>query len=225
MSPEITANHIEDGDAKRVAQQIVFVMAVSSTSLGVLYLIGLVGKLIVDGTVHSVSSPPVQMVSAIVAILLDITLLIMFAALRWQISGKNQVFAELAVIFMTLVCATSSINWFVQLAVVPRIAQGGDSGWLALVDVHDSGSVMYAMEHLGWGVFYGLATIFMAISIGKGRVENLIRWLFIAGGTLSILHVFGIVTANQAIGDLGYLAWGVLLPVTTAMLAILSGRK
>lgn len=209
----------ETKDARKMAQKILFPVTIFSTSLGVLYLIGLVGKIIVDGTVHSTSSQSVQQISAVVGILLDIALLVMFVALSWQMSGRNAVFADLASVFMILVCATSSINWFVQLAILPRIAQTGDP-IVALIDVHNNNSLMYAIEHLGWGVFYGLATIFMGIAMGSGKLESWIRWLFIAGGVLSLLHVIGIITMNTTINDLGYVAWGVLLPITTTLLAI-----
>jgi hypothetical protein len=79
---------------------------------------------------------------------------------------------------------------------------------------------MYAMEHLAWGVFYGLATIFMAVAIPAGRIETWIKWLFITGGVLSILHVVGIIAGVHVLIDLGYFAAGVLLPITTLLLAI-----
>jgi len=79
---------------------------------------------------------------------------------------------------------------------------------------------MYAIEHLAWGVFYGLATIFMAMAIGSGKVETWIRWLFFIGGALSLVHAFGMIVVSPALIDLGYFAAGVLLPITTTLLAI-----
>jgi hypothetical protein len=79
---------------------------------------------------------------------------------------------------------------------------------------------MYALEHLAWGVFYGLTTIFMGLAMEGGRLETWIRWLFITGGALSLLHVAGIVIASPALIDLGYFAAGVLLPFTTTLLAV-----
>jgi hypothetical protein len=210
---------LAEKDARKVAQQLVFSMAVFSTLLAILYLFGLAGKLIVDATVHSTSSQSVQTISAVIAILLDISLLILFVALRRQISGSNMVYADLACVFMTLVCATSTINRFAQLAILPKMVQPDDPV-AAMIDVHNTGSLMYAVEHLGWGLFYGLATIFLAIAMESGTLENWIRWLFVAGGMLSIVHVVGIVTTNMAISDLGYVAWGLLLPMTTTLIAI-----
>jgi len=224
MQAIATTGFEEPKEARKVVQQIVFLMAVFSTLLEVLYFIGLAGKLIVDGTVHSTSSESVQIISAVVGILLNITLLILFVALRRQMSGRNVPFADLACVFMMLVCVTSSINWFVQLTIVPRLAQAGNP-IVTSIDIHNNSSVMYAVEHLGWGVFYGLATIFIAIAMSGGKLESWIRWLFVAGGILSLLHALGIITMNPAMSDLGYVAWGILLPITTTLIAIRSRRS
>ncbi len=96
---------------------------------------------------------------------------------------------------------------------------------MTLQDIHNASSLMYAMEHLGWGIFYGLGLIIMGVAIGSGKLESCIRWLLLLGGSLSIIHVFGIIADSQAIGDLGYISWGVLLPFTTLLMAILMKRK
>jgi hypothetical protein len=83
---------------------------------------------------------------------------------------------------------------------------------------------MYAMEHLAWGLFFGLAVIFMALSIQGGRIEAWIRGLLIAAGIMSILFIPGYMTANQFLIDLGYYAAGMLLPITTILLAKRYGK-
>lgn len=225
MSTDFEAGQVNHSGEERMAKRIAYLTAVFTTILALLYLLGLAGKLIVDGTVHSTSSQGIQTISAIIAILLDLSLLILFTGMRRLISGKNSLFADLAVVFMTLTCATSSINWFVQLAILPKIVQGGNSTMIALLDIHNTSSLMYAMEHLGWGIFYGLGLIFMGVAIGSGKLESWIRWLSLLGGSLSIIHVFGIIAGSQVMGDLGYIAWGVLLPFTTLLLAILMKRN
>lgn len=224
MKSEIGARHTGSSSTIEASRRVVVVMAAAATLLGMLYLLGLAGKLIVDGTLHSTSSQAVQNISAIVAILWNSSLLVLFAALRRQFAGSRAVFAELAFVFMSLVCAISSVNWFVQLLIVSKITRVGESVLLALLDVHNGISLMYAMEHLAWGVFYGFAAILAAMAITGGKLETWIRWLFAAGGALSLIHVVGITTGNSALGYLGYVAWGILLPVTTALLAIRFGR-
>jgi hypothetical protein len=220
MNPEMEALQMENTNSKPIARKIVIITAILSSVFGGLYLLGLAGKIIVDGSVHSISSPGLQTLSASIAILLDLSLLILFTALRRLIPGKKAVFADLAVVFMALVCVTSSINWFVQLAILPSILAFGDKTLLALLEVHNQSSLMYAVEHLGWGIFYGLATIFMGIAYSGSRLDNWLRWLLVAGGALSIIHLFGILISDQPITDLGYIAWGIFLPATTILLAI-----
>lgn len=217
---ELKGNQREALEANKTSQRILFYAAVISTVFGLLYFLGLAGKYIIDGSIHSVSAPPVQMVSAAIGLLWDVTLVILFAALRRQYSGRTAIYADLGLIFMALLGATSSINWYVQLVLLPRISPAGDPVILALIDIHNTSSLMYAIEHLAWGVFYGLATIFMALAISGGRIETWVRWLFGVGGALSILHVIGIMTGVHALIDLGYFAAGVLLPVTTLLLAV-----
>ncbi len=123
---------------------------------------------------------------------------------------------------MSLTCATSSVNWFVQLAVMPKLAQAGKSPLTALLDLQNSYSLTYSMEHLGWGLFYGLAALFAAAALAGGRLETWIRWVLAAGGVLSLLHFVGVAAGSTFLSDLGYVAWGVLLPLSTALLAVRS---
>ncbi len=200
-------------DVTRETRRVLYWMALASTILGGLYLLGLLGRILVNGSVHAVSGGGIQVVSAVVAIAWDVVLLVLFAALRREYAAEHPLLGDLALLFMLLVCATSTINWFVQLAVLPRL--GSDAGALALLDVHNELSLSYAVEHLGWGLFFGLAVLFAAAVLRRGWV----RWLFVAAGVLSLLHFVGVIVASQFLGDLGYIAWAVLLPIATGLLA------
>jgi hypothetical protein len=209
---------------RKTARKILFLVAVISTIYGTLYFIGLMGKLLANGSIHAASSPAVSMVSAAIGLLWDITLVILFATLRRQINPGKAVFADHGMAFVLLMAAGSSLNWYIQLVLVPRIAQPGDAIILALLDIHNVRSIMYAMEHLSWRLFYGLAVIFMALAIEGGKIESWIHWLLIVGGGMSIAYIPDILSANQFLIDLGYYAAGVLLPITTVLLAIKYGK-
>ena len=213
-------NSLEDRKAKNTARKVLLLTALLSTAFGILYFMGLMGKLVINGSIHAQSSPAISMVSAAVGLLWDVTLVVLFLALRQQITGSKTIFAELGMVFMVLLAAASSLNWYTQLTLVPKIAQSGDMQTLALLDIHNVDSVMYAIEHLAWGLFYGLAAIFMGLAIEGGRVETWIRWLLIVGGVMSILFIPGQLIGNQILIDLGYYAAGVLLPITTILLFI-----
>ncbi len=220
MNVGMEAAQAEKLAARAAARALVRVMAIFATVLGALYLLGLAGKLIVDGSVHSTSSPAVQSTSAVVALLWNVGLLVLFVALRRQAARSERLLSELAAVFMALVCATSSINWFIQLAILPRLRGAGDATMLALLDVHSELSLSYAVEHLGWGLFFGLAALCAGLAMRGDRLELWIRWLLLASGTLSLLHFIGVIAGSTLLGDLGYVAWGVLLPAATALLAV-----
>jgi hypothetical protein len=211
--------------AMRSSRQVLLWASGLSTLFGFLYLVGLLGKWVVNGSFHSASSPGVQSASALIALLWNVSLLVLFASLHRQTGRSRKLFAELALIFMILVCATSSVNWFVQLAVMPKLSHAAESPLTALLDVHNNYSLTYAMEHLGWGLFYGVAAIFAAIAIAGGGLEVWIRRLFVIGGILSLLHFVGVVVSSSLLSDLGYIAWGLLLPVSTALLVVRGLRE
>jgi hypothetical protein len=213
-------NLTEHQAVQNTARKVLLWTAAISTIFGIQYFVGLMGKLVVNGSIHAQSSPAISMVSAAVGLLWDVTLVILFMALRQQITGGKLFFANLGVVFMVLLAASSSINWYTQLTLIPRIAQSGDVQTLALLDIHNVDSVMYAIKHLAWGLFYGLAAISMGLAIEGGKIETSIRWLLIVGGVMSILFVPGRLIGSQFLIDLGYYAAGVLLSITTVLLFI-----
>ncbi len=216
---------LEKQQGRETARQVLYWTALASTILGALYLLGLAGKLMVDGSVHSVSSSGVQTISAVVGLLWDAGLVILFTALRRQGARSRRIYADLALMFILLACATSSVNWFVQLAIMPKLGASGNDVMKALLDGHNEQSITYAMEHLGWGLFYGLAAIFASAGMHGGKLEAWISGLLLASGVLSLVHFVGVAAGSALLGDLGYVAWAILLPAATALLVTRSGRS
>jgi uncharacterized membrane protein len=81
---EFEQRRAEKASAMRLSRQMLFWAAAFSSLWGALYLLGLTGRLMIDGSLHSISSAAVQSISAAVALLWNVSLLIMFTALRRQ---------------------------------------------------------------------------------------------------------------------------------------------
>ncbi len=207
---------IDTRQAARVWRRLGYTAAVVSAVCGFLYLLGLVGNFLTTGSVYAATSR-LQAISAIIALVWNQTLVVLFAALRWQVREDKQVFADLALVFAGMMSAVSSVNWFAQLAVVPKI---DNAAILALLDAHGSGSLLFAMEHLGWGLFFAIAVLSAAFAIQGGRLEGWICWLLAAGGILSLAHLVGVVGGDALLSFLGYPAWGMLLPAASVLFAI-----
>ena len=79
---------------------------------------------------------------------------------------------------------------------------------------------MFAIESLGWGLFYGLAAFLRVLPLIGSGLFFWIGLLFIIGGVLSIIYAVGVVIRQPILSLLGFPAWGILLPVASTLLAI-----
>jgi uncharacterized membrane protein len=217
-------SHVTTIDGSDLPRKIGFAMAATSTLFGLLYLVGLVGNLLTTGSVYP-TTDAVQMISATVALLWNQVLLVLFTTLRWQVPGRRKILADLMLVFAVMVCVTSSISWFVRLTIVPQVSQTGSATLLALLDPYNPASLSFAREHLGWGLFFGLAALFAAFALQGDVLMGWVRWLLAGSGILSLFHELGVVVSSPLLIDLGYPAWGVLLPAATLLLAIGYRRK
>ena len=105
------------------------------------------------------------------------------------------------------------------------MAQAADPGLAAILDPYNPSSLSYALEHLGWGLFLGLATVLGGVALGSRHASRWLRWSLIATGILSLGHFIGVIIASDALVILGFVSWGVALPVASLLLAALFRRK
>jgi hypothetical protein len=83
---------------------------------------------------------------------------------------------------------------------------------------YGTGSVMFALEILGWGFFSSLAAIFVAPLFSSSRLKKTIRWLFILYAIFSFISVISFAT-NIPIPT-GPIAWGPILLALSILLAV-----
>jgi len=211
-------------DSKSLSRKIGLVMAGFSTVFGLLYLFGLGLNLATSGSFYP-SGSDVRVVSAAIAILWNLVLVVLLAALVREAEPSRAILAELALVFAILVCATSCTSWFVGITAYPRLAQVADPGMAAILDPYDANSLTYALEHLGWGLFFGLTTILAGFALGPRKGSGWVRWSLIVTGMLSLGHLIGVITSNEALVVLGFISWGVALPISSAWIAAMFRRE
>lgn len=196
-----------------------FVAAVVSVLLGSVYLIAIVVGILKEG----LAFPPaksIQFVGAIVSILSGIDLIVLMVALKPHIVADRQLLVDISIIFMALLCGATSINRYVQLAIVPQYGDPENHAIIQLIHPYGPKSIMFAIESLGWGLFYGLAALFAGFALIGSGLFFWIGLLFIIGGVLSIIYAVGVVIRQPILSLLGFPAWGILLPVASTLLAI-----
>jgi glucan phosphoethanolaminetransferase (alkaline phosphatase superfamily) len=156
-----------------------------------------------------------NMLSMTLGFLVASTFVVVMASVHYAYDEKK-IFSQLGVAFAIVCAVLLSINYYLQLTVVR---------WnvLPMLAIENPYSVMWAIEVLGYG-FMGLATLFAAAVFSPRKLEDSIRWLFVANGVLGIGGVIGYALVNPMTLFAGLVIWDIVFPLMTAFLAVLFKR-
>jgi hypothetical protein len=105
------------------------------------------------------------------------------------------------------------------------LAQSGNPALAELANPYMPNSPAYAPEHLGWGLFFGLAAGFTSLSLRSGRSPDALAWTLVLAGALSLAHFLGVTVRSQLLIWLGFLAWAVFLPLASTLAARVFRRR
>lgn len=199
-----------------IASKLGFIASVFVAILGGIYLLILIYSISTAGFSFQLT-PLVELVAGIVTFLTVPGLVILFTAIRFINDEDKQVLGSLGVSFIILFAATVSINRFVQLTVIQQSLPDVPADLTRFLP-YATGSVMFALEVLGWGFFSSLAAAFVAPLFSSSPLNNTIRWLFILYAIFSFISAISFVT-NIPIPT-GPLAWGPILLALCILLSI-----
>lgn len=208
---------------ERLSSKLGLWAAAITAFLGGIYLLLLAGYF---GTQGFAFPPPpfVQLAGGIITFITAPLLLVLFAAIKHLAPDEKSILGTLGLSFTILFVAMVSINRFVQLTVIRLSPPGLDSLDLARFQPYSSGSVMFALEILGWGFFLSLAALFVAPLFAGSRLQNSIRWLLVFFAIFSLMSVIGFATETP-ITAAAFIAWGPILTALAVLLAILFHRR
>lgn len=201
---------------KNIASQLGFWASVLLAVLGGIYILLLIFAFSTEGLVLP-PSPFVQLAGGIITFITVPVLVVLFTAIRFVNEGANTILGSLGGSFIILFAATVSINRFVQLTVIQHSLPDVPADLTRFLP-YGSGSVMFALEVLGWGFFSSLAAVFVAPLFSSSRHNKSIRWLFILYAILSFLSAISFVTGIPI--PTGPIAWGPILLALAILLSI-----
>jgi hypothetical protein len=203
---------------KNIASQLGFWASVLGAVIGGIYLLVLRYSISIEGIVsHASPSPFVQLVGGIGTFLTAPMLVILFTAIRFVNDGNKNVLGSLGVNFILLFAATVSINRFLQLAVIQQSLPDVPADLIRFLP-YGTGSVMFALEVLGWGFFSSLAAVSVAPLFSSTRLNKTIRWLFILYAVFSFMSLISF--ATNIFIPTRPIAWGPILWVITILLSV-----
>jgi hypothetical protein len=150
-------------------------------------------------------------------ILIPIFILLM-ACIHEYSPADKKIFSRLGLLFTSGYAVLIGFNYYMQLTLVRK------NLYTDVFAMDDPQSIMWVIEVLGYG-FMGLATLSAAFIFPNGKLENVIRWLFIINGILGIGGMIGYAlgwSLNILLG--GLIVWDIIMPVSSLLLAILFRR-
>ena len=201
---------------KSIASQLGYWSSVSGVVGGSIYILLVIFILSTVG-VTSTFPPTADLIAGILIFVTVPILVFLFTAIRYVNEGDHQILGSLGVNFILLFAAAVSINRFVQLTVIhPSLPDVPTD--LTRFMPYGAGSVMFALELLGWGVFSSLAALCVAPLFSSSRRNKAIRWLFILYAAVSFMSVIGY--AKNIPFPIGPIAWG---PILLAISILLTG--
>ena len=156
----------------------------------------------------------IQPFATVVGFLLTLSFLIVMACIHSYASEERKVFSLVGLSFAIIYATLISVNYFIQLTFVRWSTLD-----VSIFDMANNQSMMWVIEVLGY-FFMGLSTLFAAPIFGKGKVESLVKWLFVANGILGILaSIAYALSLPMEILLGGLIVWDILMPISTALLA------
>ena len=142
------------------------------------------------------------------------------SAYQLAVSPSQRVPALLAIVFVTVFAVFIGFNYSMQIAWIPLLAEQEHES-LGLVTMSNPRSLAWILEMFGYG-FLGLSTWCISMVFWGSRRMDIIRYLLIANGVISIAGAIittgGVNWLFKTSGILSYTAWNLLILVTMVLI-------
>jgi hypothetical protein len=205
------------------ARRLGILSAVGVVVLGMAYAITLaVGFLSLTSPQQPIGDPMVSILEVLIIVMMPVMVALMVAVHAWAPSHAKTL-SLTAVVFMGLLAGVTCSLHFVILTVSRQPAFAGQS-WLPLFLSFKWPSVAYALDILGWDVFFALSMLFAAPVFSGTRLAASIRVLMIASGVLALAGLIGVVAGDMQLRNIGIAGYLVLFLVVAGLLGVLFYR-
>jgi hypothetical protein len=128
-----------------------------------------------------------------------------------------------SLVFMGMLAGLTCSVHFVTLT-LSRQPEFAGQHWLPLVLSFNWPSVVYALDIVGWDVFFPLSMLFAAPVFWGSRLAAWIRVLMTASGVLALAGLSGVVVGDMQLRDIGIVGYVGVFLVVTALLGVLFYR-
>ena len=158
--------------------------------------------------------------------LLALVFVVLMVCIHRYASEEKKVFSQVGLSFALVYAIVITVDYFIQLVVVEPSLLSGETAGLSLFTQYNPHGVFIALECLGYFMM-SVAFLFDAAVFTKGRLEHIIRWLFVASFVLAVVSwaVFSLLGTGIIAFEVTILLvnWIVLI-VSGALLSVIFKR-
>ena len=207
------------GTADRLASKLGFWAAVTASLTFVLYTICFVAILrtspvfmwttLADYLAYTEAyGGPFQPLAQGAMILFALSFVVVLNAIHARTSPEKRVLTRVALSFGLLFAVAVSIHYFAQLSAVRLAILEGHTEGLEHFVQGNPYSMLSAINMLGWSVFLGLASLFVAPMFSAGGAEGVVRLALLLNGVFCL---------SGGIGYVFEITWLVFVTTTLGM--------
>jgi hypothetical protein len=175
-----------------------------------------VGLMSLESPQEPIGDPMFTILEVLIICVMPAMVALMVAVHAWAPTDAKTL-SLASVVFMGLLAGVTCAVHFAILA-LSRQPEFAEQPWLPLVFSFEWPSVVYALDILGWDVFFALSMLFAAPVFSGSPLAAWIRWLMIASGVLSLAGLSGVVVGNMQVRNIGIVGYvGVFLVVAVLL--------
>jgi hypothetical protein len=205
------------------ARRLGIFSSVGVVVLGVAYAVTLtVGFLSLEHPKQPIGDPMFSILEVLIIAMMPVMVGLMVAVHAWAPSHAKTL-SLTSVVFMSLLAGVTCGVHFVILTLTRQAAFAGQS-WLPLLLSFKWPSVAYALDILGWDIFFALSMLFAAPVFGGSRLATSIRVLMIASGVLALAGLSGVVAGDMQLRNIGIAGYLGVFLVVAGQLGVLFYR-
>lgn len=182
-----------------------------------------VGFMSLQSPQDPIGDPMFTILEILIILLMPAMVALMVAIHAWA-PAHARTLSLTAVVFMGLLAGVTCSVHFVILTMSRQAAFVGQS-WLPLFLSFEWPSVVYALDILGWDVFFPVAMLFAAPVFGGSRLADGIRRLMIVSGVLALAGLSGVVTGDMQLRNIGIVGYLGVFLVVACLLVVLFRRS
>ena len=166
-----------------------------------------------------IGDPMFSILEILIILIMPAMVALMVAVHAWA-PERTRVLSLTALVFMSLLAGVTCCLHFSILVLSRQPAFAGQP-WLPLVMSFKWPSVAYALDILGWDVFFALSMLFAAPVFRGRHIAGWIRGLMVASGVLALAGLSGVATGDMRLRNIGIVGYVGVFLVIAVLLAVL----